>query len=385
MTAAQRLGLLAAAITMAAAAFAADAAGPGVLAGPYLQHVTQTGIVVMWETAQPCATVLEYGRTVPLTQRVRDDAQRAIHEVALTGLQPETGYLYCVKSVAPDGREAASEVSTFKTAVRPETPFAFVVLGDSRTYPDRFARICALCWAERPDFAIHVGDVVSDGNVKAQWIREFLEPAAILMRRVPMYVAIGNHERNSHWYYDYVSYPVPENYYSFDYGNAHFAILDSNQDLSPGTRQYKWLDRDLGQSRARWKFVAHHHPQYSSDNDDYGDTTRGPSDLGDDNPRKIIPLLEKHGVTMVFYGHIHDYERTWPLRGDKVDFRLGVIYVQSGGGGAEIEDFAPTRSWFTAKVKRDFQYCMVTIAGGELRLTAYDIGGRMYDYLDLRR
>ncbi len=377
----QRLALLA----IAAVAPVLAAGAPAFIAGPYLQHVTQTSIVIMWETAEPGPSVVEYGRAVPLTQSVRDDDKVSIHEVSLTGLQPETSYFYCARSIAADGQESASEVLTFKTAVRPETPFAFVVLGDSRTYPDRFARICSLCYAERPDFAIHVGDVVSNGFVKDQWITEYLEPAAVLMRRVPMYVAVGNHERNSHWYYDYVSYPGRENYYSFDYGNAHFAIVDSNQDLSPAGRQYKWLDRDLAASHARWKFVAHHHPQYSSDNDDYGDTTREPSTLGEANPRKIIPLLEKYGVAMVFYGHIHDYERTWPLRGSKVDLQHGVTYLQTGGGGAELEDFAPTRSWFTAKVKRDFEYCLVTIAGGEMHLAAYDISGRMFDYVDLHR
>ncbi len=58
----------------------------------------------------------------------------------------------------------------------------------------------------------------------------------------------------------------------------------------------------------------------------------------------------------------------------------------TGGGGAELAtNVAPTRSWFTAKVLRNWQYCIVTIHEGTLRMMAYDIDGRMYDYLELKK
>jgi len=265
------------------------------------------------------------------------------------------------------------------------SPFAFVVGGSRRTYPEQFTKIIARAWAERPNFLLNVGDVVSDGNVKEQWLDEYLRPAAELMRRVPTYVSIGNHEKNADWYYKYVSYPKPENYYSFDYGNAHFVIIDSNKGLRPSSEQYKWLKKDLSKSKARWKFVFHHHPPYSSDENDYGDTYRGKSKLGDMNVRRLMPLYEKYRVDVVWYGHIHSYERTWPIRKGKVDRKRGVIYIQTGGGGAELENFAPTRSWFTAKVLSNWQYCLVTIHGGTLRMMAYDIDGRLYDYLELEK
>ncbi len=368
-------------------------AGPEIIAGPYLQHVTQTSMTIMWETAQPCTSAVEYGEAewvkkgqpVPLKNLIEEDEKKTIHELVLKGLKVQTNYLYRVSSVDDDAAKVASEIYTFQTAVRKDSPFAFVVIGDNRTYPERFAKIIARAWAERPNFMLNVGDVVTDGNVKEQWLDEYLRPAAELMRRVPTYVAIGNHERDADWYYKYVSYPKPENYYSFDYGNAHFAIIDSNKDLSPNSEQYKWLKKDLARSKARWKFVLHHHPPYSSDENDYGDTYRGKSRLGDMNVRQLVPLYEKYKVDIVWYGHIHDYERTWPIRNGKVDRKRGVIYIQTGGGGAELEDFAPTRSWFTAKVLRNWQYCLVAVHEETLRMMAYDIDGRMYDYLELKK
>ena len=353
----------------------------------------------MWETDRPCASAVRFGRArflprpqrnkpkppIPLDRQMVSDRKDTLHEFVLTGLQPQTNYFYQVSSVDGSGQRVQSEVLSFQTAVRRDSPFAFVVIGDTRTYPRRFRKLVERIWQERPNFVLHVGDVVSDGTVRKQWIDEYLAPAAQLMQRVPLYVAIGNHERNAEWFYRYSAYPKPENYYSFDYGNAHFTIIDSNADLSPGSRQYKWLVRDLATTQATWKFVAHHHPPFSSDRDDYGDTYRGLSQRGDLKVRRLVPIYEKYGVDVVWCGHIHTYERTWPIRNGKVDQQNGVVYIQTGGGGAELEDFAPTRSWFTAKLLRNWQYCLVTIHGGTFRMMAYDIDGKMYDYLELRK
>lgn len=366
---------------------------PEIITGPYLQHVTQTSMTIMWETDQPCTSVVEYGeaefvgkdQAVPLGKLTRADGKKKIHEFILKGLKVQTNYFYRVSSVNADGAKVASQIYSFQTAVQRDSAFAFVVIGDNRTYPQRYEKLIARIWAERPNFIVNVGDVVTNGNIKEQWIKEYLRPASELMCRVPTYVAIGNHERNADWYYKYVSYPQPENYYSFDYGNAHFTIIDSNKNLTPDNKQYKWLKNDLSKSKARWKFVFHHHPPYSSDEDDYGDTYRGKSKLGDLKVRQLVPLYEKYGVDIVWYGHIHDYERTWPIRAGKIDQEKGVIYIQTGGGGAELENFAPTRSWFTAKVLSNWQYCLVTIHEGTFRMMAYDIDGRMYDYLELKK
>ena len=358
------------------------------LVGPYLQHSTQTTMAIMWETNLLSNSVVEYGEQLPLNNRAQNDELKTIHEIILTGLAPETKYFYRVISQDKKGDYVASKLFTFQTAVKEESAFSFVVLGDSRTYPETFHRVAARVFAERPNFVIHVGDVVSNGTKKEQWIREYLQPASVFMSRFSTYVAIGNHERNAHWYYDYSSYPKPENYYSFRYGSADFFIVDTNEDLTPDSEQMKWLKYGLAHSKAKWKFVAHHHPPYSSDSNDYGDTFNGAiSPLGDLKVRKaLVPLYEKYGVDIVWVGHIHNYERTFPLRNGKVVAEKdGVIYVQSGGGGAELEPYAPTRSWFTAKLLENWQYCLVTIYGNALRMMAYDIDGKMYDFFEIKK
>src|SRR3546814_19252512 len=82
------------------------------------------------------------------------------------------------------------------------------------------------------------------------------------------------------------------------------------------------------------------HAPWSSDEDDYGDTWKENSTWGDTTLRKVIPLFEKYDVDMVFYGHLHCYERSKPLLGDKIDRDNGIVYVMCGGAGGNLEDFA---------------------------------------------
>lgn len=362
--------VVAAGMAISAAAAGGRAAPLSIVTGPYQMNVTQHSITIMWETNRPASSVVEYGVELPAKLRAEGEGESQIHEVTITDLPAETIFFYRVASEA-GGEVARSEVHSFMTAVKEGTPFAFAAVGDNRTYPENWRRIADLCYGERPNFVINVGDVCTDGNVYEQWREEWLEPASELMAQVPMYVSIGNHENNAQWFYYYVSYPEPENYYSFDYGDAHFACVDTNQDVSPGSAQYEWLEDDLGSSKARWKFVSHHHPVCSSEGDNLG--------------APLAALYERYGVDMVLVGHIHTYERTWPVRQEEVDPDGGVIYLQVGGGGAELMEVASQRLNFTAKVARCHHYVTVGIAGDRLRMMAYDIEGRMFDYLDIEK
>jgi hypothetical protein len=100
--------------------------------------------------------------------------------------------------------------------------------------------------------------------------------------------------------------------------------------------------------------------------------------------RPLVPLLERHGVDVVFCGHVHDYERSWPVRAGHVDEEAGVTYVQCGGAGGRLEDFAPTRSWFTAKVRRAHHFVTVAVHGDTLVLQATDVEGRLFDHATVR-
>ena len=357
----------------------------GFVVAPYLQHAQKNSIVIMWETAQQATSKVEYGREFPLTEKIELEGLRTMHEVKLTGLDEQCNYFYRVVSRPERGEAVTSDVYSFQTAVSDRSAFAFAVVGDTQTNPQIWGRISQLIWGERPNFVLHAGDIVGTGANKEHWTGHFFAPSHGLMSRIPLFTVLGNHEGDDAHYYQYMSNPEPEYYYSFSYGNARFFMIDTNHDIRPGSEQHSRFERDLAQSNARWKFVVHHHPPYTSDENDYGDTYKEPSDLGDRNLQHLIPLYEKYDVDMVFYGHIHDYERTWPIHSNRIDQDNGIIYVQTGGGGGSLEDYAPARSWFTAKLHRDHHFCLVALHEGTLQFHAIDQKGKLFDHLLLTK
>jgi len=346
---------------------------------PYLQFPTQTSITVMWETASAGSSVVEYGPNSTTLKRIEANKDATIHEVTIDGLEAESKYVYRVSSTLADGTTVASPLYQFMTAVAPDSAFSFCVVGDTQKNPRMTAKVARVMFDRRPHFVMHCGDVVDNGPDKAEWVHELFGPCAELFARAAVFPTIGNHEKNHAWYYRYFSLPDPEYRYHYRYGNAEFFVVDSNKPLKPQSEQYRWLDDVLGKSTAVWKFVYHHHPAWSSDANDYGDTLNGPGRLGDLNVRNLVALYEKHKVDVVFNGHIHLYERTLPIRDGKVDRKNGIVYVTSGGGGGKLEDAGPLPTWFKAQLRVDFHCCYVTVNGSRLEFQAFDHNGQLFD------
>lgn len=352
---------------------------------PYLQFATTDSITVMWETSRPGRSVVEYGEELPYSQRTSESSIGNLHEIRITGLSAQTPYFYRARTISEDGVELVGDALTFQTAVLPGTPFSFAILGDTQKNKPVIEKLQSFAFSLRPNFEIHLGDVVDKGPDKSEWVEELLPASWPLMSRVCMYPAIGNHEENHSNYYQYFSLPSPECWYTYTYGNAQFFVVDTNKPVGPGSEQYDWLDRALAESAATWKFVYHHHPVYSSDEDDYGDTYKGKSTFGNPGIRMLAPLLEKHGVDIDFCGHIHSYERTWPIFEGKVDEERGVRYIVAGGGGGGLESAGPSRAWFTQRVYRGHHLCQIMIHGKTLQFQAFDLEGRLFDTMDIRK
>jgi hypothetical protein len=351
---------------------------------PYLQFVTQDGITVMWETSRPAVGKVlcgEFGEDAK-SREGASDVQ--IHEIRVEGLKPQTPYHYVVEATDDRGRTIRSPLLTFQTANHPETPFAFGVLADTQENPRVCKILSDLLWMQRPNFVIIPGDLVDTGPNKRQWVEEFFPGMQPLASRVAFFPVLGNHEQNAAHYYNYMSLPDPEYYYTFHYGNAQFFMLDSNKRCDEASEQYKWLEQQLTDSTAIWKFVSYHHPSYSSDEDDYGDMWKGErSTLGDERIRPLVTLYDRYGVDIVWNGHIHSYERTWPLKEDKTVEADGTIYMITGGAGGNLETAGPIKPWFQNNVKHGHHYCLVTVNGRRLEFKAFDMEGRAFDFMTI--
>ena len=364
---------------------------------PYLQWGTAEGMTVRWETSRPASTVVEWGkavtwtgeggaRTGSLPERTTLDGLRTHHELRLGGLEPDKAYYYRVVTQDSLDRELASPFLSFQTACVGDTPFAFAVISDTQGNPTVNARIASHAWEKRPRFVVHPGDLVSTGSVKREWVEEFFGSMRPLYERVPLYPVLGNHEQDAALYYDYMSLPDPEHHYTFRYGNMQFFMLDSNREVREGSAQYEWLERELARCDATWKLVVYHHPAYTSDENDYGDTWSGPSTRGDLRVRELVPLFDRHGVDLVWNGHIHSYERTWPLReGTARQSGDGTVYMVTGGGGGSLETPGPIRPPFQNLVRRGHHYCLVAVNGRTLELRAYDLEDRLFDSLVIEK
>ncbi|MEZ6194697.1 MAG: metallophosphoesterase family protein [Planctomycetota bacterium] len=356
----------------------------GLVVAPYLQRVGTHEATLLWETRHPGDSRVDFGPTAELGLTARVDEWAAIHEVRLTGLAPDSEVYYRVSSRTPLG-EVESEILSFRTAPEDDRPFSFALVGDTQDQPEVWRRVARRIFAERPSFLVHAGDIVGHGPVKDEWTEEFFEPAGAMFSHLPFFAVIGNHEQDAGWFYRYLANPDPEYHYSFRWSSVEFFMLDTNRPIGPETPQYRWLDGALAASTARWKIACHHHPVWTSDDDDYGDTHRHPVPPGDPDARALIPLYEKHGVDLVFYGHVHGYERSRPIRGDHVDEDHGVVYLQSGGGGGRLDRVATSRRWHAAKIRCDHHFVMLDVQRDRIEIRAHDIEGRLFDQTSIEK
>lgn len=359
------------------------------IVSPYLQYPTQTGITVMWETSKQADGSLYYGETADCSQTLGQVSRGPIHELRIEKLKPGTQYFYRTESRAkgPDGIQVLqSEVRTFQTDGGSQTPWAFAVMSDTQGNPKVSGALAEMAWSQRPNFLLHPGDLVSTGNNKDHWTDHFFSSMEPLISRVGFFPVLGNHEQNSVNYYNYVSLPDPEYYYAFSYGNARFFMIDTNKKCAPGSEQYTWLEQELKNSQEKWKILCHHQPAYTTDENDYGDLWKtNKSTYGDLNARHLAHLAHRHGVDIIWNGHIHSYERTWPINQDKPVEKNGTIHLITGGGGGHLESAGPFRTPFTQIVRRGHHYAMVWVHGNTLVYKAYDLDGRLFDTFELKK
>jgi predicted phosphodiesterase len=360
------------------------------LVKPFLQAVDQTSITVTWETTRKSNSTLFYGETAECERKIvlkgegEQSARGFVQQQRITDLKKHTQYFYRVESISDNGQKVSSEVRTFQTAPDAQTPFAFAVISDTQGNLPVAGKVSELALSERPSFVLHAGDLVSTGSNKRHWTDTFFPSMEPLISRAAIFPVLGNHEADAEFYYQYMDLPKPEYYYTFTYGNAQFFMIDTNRNVGSGSEQYAWLEKQLKASRATWKIVCHHHPPYSSDENDYGNLWKtNQSTRGDLRARELTTLYDRYKVDIVWTGHIHTYERTWPMRNGKPTERGGTLYMVTGGGGGGLENPGPFRTAFSNVVHRDHHYAMVHVNGKHIETRVYDVEGQLFDTFTL--
>ncbi|MBF0527088.1 MAG: metallophosphoesterase family protein, partial [Deltaproteobacteria bacterium] len=319
---------------------------------PYLLYSgDNTGMTVMWQTTStPSMATIEWGSTTtygngPITvTESGSGADQHQFSYAISKLSPNSLTYY---RVTVDGKIFTGSLRT--APADSATKLSFYTYGDTRTQPNVLDSVCAQIMqdmnnnpAERQTFNINNGDYVTYGLSETVWNREMFNPIYVnsmaKMASMPMMGALGNHEGYHQGdfildtqnigalyrkYWPYKFYQTPRRYYySFDYGPAHIAVIDtwSYPDQAVDAAQLTWLDNDLKNSTKLWKIVALHTPLW---------------DCKANTPAlqtAFVPILEKNGVKLVVQGHAHYYSNL------KVN---GITYLTVGGGGAPLVPVTP--------------------------------------------
>jgi hypothetical protein len=273
--------------------------------------------------------------------------------------------LMCALAVSVDARQ-------LKPPIGKTDSIKFAVIGDSGT-GDQHQRDVAKQLTERRaqfpfEFVIMMGDNLYGSENPRDYAKKFEEPYAPLLKAgVKFYAALGNHDDPNQRFYK----PFNMNgdrYYSFRpslTGGVRFFALDSNY---MDKRQLDWLDKELAASGSDWKICFFHHPPYSSGE------THGSSVV---IREQLEPLFVKHGVTVVFTGHEHFYERIKPQK--------GVTYFIQGSS-AKLRTGDLTQSELTAKgYDSGYTFMLVDIKGDELSFQTISQAGQVIDSGTTRR
>ncbi len=339
--------------------------------GPYLQNMTYRSVTICWATLDG-----ESEFTTP-DGKIQTIREYKNHQMKLSRLKEKTVYTYDVlKNGSAEGK------GSFKTFPRGIEPFNFVTLGDTRSRHDIHKTIVDSIMVLKPLFIVNTGDLVSNGDNIHDW-EKFFEVNRDLMRKMPYFPVLGNHENDSKYYYDFFDLPGNERYYQFSVGDALFLILDSegpdfhtpvyireenreafweNYNLEYFKQEKKWVENILALHQdAGYIFVFFHKPLISIKKSRLEGAKLRREFWGD--------IFKRYGVQVILNGHDHHYHHA---------YSEGTHYVTTAGGGAGLyETDAPQPE--TVIFKKIEHFVSVEVGLETATLKAIDINGEIID------
>ena len=180
--------------------------------------------------------------------------------------------------------------------------------------------------------------------------------------------AAGNHEyetRDADGYFDYFGEAAGnrgEGYYSYDLGDWHIIVLNSNCTQVGGCEadspQGRWLRKDLAANPATCTLAYWHHPLFSS----------GKEHGGNETMRPAWQALYDAGADVVLSAHEHHYERLAPQDpAGQLDRKRGIRQFVVGTGGSSHYGFGRILETSEARNAETFGVLVLT-----LRRASYD-------------
>jgi hypothetical protein len=343
---------------------------------PLLQDYRQDAMTLFWETDGNLALhEVDWGRTnvsehtLTEIETVQIDSSHFMHRATLTGLSPETSYVYRVRSGT-----TLSATYSFRTAPLRDTPFAVAWWGDSQENPSVLGQLIPNMLAHGVDWMGVAGDLASSGASLYDWHNYWFKPMETqdLAQTRPALFARGNHEGEYPFSYAYSALPGNGAWYAFNYGNSRFIFLDTEASTGDVPEQYAWLTNELARpetQNAAFRVVCFHKPPYCN-------LWNGGGYTGETWVRTDwVPLFQQYHVDAVINGHSHCYDR---------GVTNGVTYLIVGGGGGAV-DTERVAYWplFTVEYSR-YHYGLMQVKGHVLTWSALDNNGQLLDNFTLQ-
>lgn len=321
-------------------------------------------------------------------QRIDINATQQLRQlVTIENLDKSTSYqaeiLVGGQSPSLLGQEEAWGPISFRTQPY-EWPIRFAALGDSGFGDAVTLQLAEHIAQAEIDFFIHLGDVVYhsyeyENDLWLNWALKYYGPFREVLRQIPHYVAVGNHDREgttlldgqSFIYWAFPPYNLDEafeerrQWSSFVVNDVQFLSLNSQVFYTdPGrVEQNQWLDERLADTNFRTTLPFFHIPLWTSSSvhRDDGLPVEG------DWYRRFTNAADQIGV--VIAAHAHLYERL---------FLDGVHYVTSGGGSQVVYPIEEQLAWSQKAISLS-HYLLVEIYEDKIKLSARDVNNTLID------
>ncbi|WIV21320.1 S-layer homology domain-containing protein [Paenibacillus polygoni] len=250
--------------------------------------------------------------------------EELVHKAEASKLEANTKYYY---RVGDKKQGIWSKTGIFQTAPQ-SGAFTFIDIADTQAKTEEEAILSAetlekaLQTVTDAQFVVHNGDIVDKGTKEEQWdwLLGHSQDSLLQTTIVP---SAGNHEDENYAFYEHFHINEPDGsatetgaYYSFDYSNAHFIVLNSNEDSAEyanfSKEQVEWLKKDAAAAKkagARWIIVNIHKGPYTTSNHATDEDIMGANGVRN----QIAPLMAELDIDFVMQGHDHIYARTKPI------------------------------------------------------------------------
>ena len=232
----------------------------------------------------------------------------------------------------------------------------FAVYGDTRSNPDIHKQIVKQIASYKPEAIFHTGDLNNSGKNQKEYDNLF-QIISPLTQFGEFYPTRGNHEKDLSLFLKNFPYLNGSSYYTVIYDSIRFIVLDSVLDLSPGSEQYRWLQKQLQENIP--SLLILHHPIFSSGehNDELG-------------LQLFLPeLLQKSSIKAVFSAHDHNYERS--------EYK-NITYIVTGGGGAPLREIY-SHNPYSLVFSKQHHYLIGDREGALINFKVYTLSGELID------